>query len=342
MQDTKQFNEYQAYSHPLADFHAIELSKAPSEFSISENCVELLPHHFTEPEICKRSVVVCHDLHAFDVPWKYSDAVHMQKTLTNVIDAANAVVTHFPRTFYRLEHVTGIQKVGLYLTQAPLMLNTNKLSDTRELSTEGRQVLLYPAQLQEHKNHITLFEALKILKRQRYDFELWLSGSEFSTKATEAITKSISDLNLADDVRVLGNIADDELLQLYRICDAVVVPSLAEGGAYVGLEAIAAGCPVMLSDIESARLHANSVGAVVEWSDPTDAKDMANKIERILDYGRTFCYRDNRNARRQLMMQTWDQVARQWVQIIEWVRGAGQRPITKVDPDGGNIELSPP
>jgi glycosyltransferase involved in cell wall biosynthesis len=50
-------------------------------------------------------------------------------------------------------------------------------------------------------------------------------------------------------VRLLGRLADDDLVALYRAADVTVVPSLAlEGFGLVGLESLACGTPVVVSD----------------------------------------------------------------------------------------------
>jgi glycosyltransferase involved in cell wall biosynthesis len=48
-----------------------------------------------------------------------------------------------------------------------------------------------------------------------------------------------------DDVRWLDSLSGDELVQLYRESDALVVPSLCEGFGHVYLEAMSHGCAVV-------------------------------------------------------------------------------------------------
>ena len=86
---------------------------------------------------------------------------------------------------------------------------------------------------------------------------------------------------VAERFDFLGRISDERLVELYRECDAVIVPSMAEGGAYIPLEAIVAGKPVAVNDIDAARAHVASVGGEVIWFDGTDAEATAPRAPRM-------------------------------------------------------------
>ncbi len=96
--------------------------------------------------------------------------------------------------------------------------------------------LLYPARGWPHKNHAGLFAALRLLRAERPDLELVLTGY---------------DGPVPDGVRSLGRVSQDELVRLYRTAAAVVFPSLYEGFGQPPLEAMACGCPVACSDAAS-------------------------------------------------------------------------------------------
>jgi glycosyltransferase-like protein len=57
-------------------------------------------------------------------------------------------------------------------------------------------------------------------------------------------------LGLDGDVRVLGPVSDAELEDLYRAADVFVLPSVKEGFGLAVLEALAAGLPVVVSDLD--------------------------------------------------------------------------------------------
>ena len=57
-------------------------------------------------------------------------------------------------------------------------------------------------------------------------------------------------LRLGDDIVMLGTVSDEELPRWYHAADSFVFPSVSEGWGLVVLEALAAGLPVVASDIE--------------------------------------------------------------------------------------------
>ena len=57
-------------------------------------------------------------------------------------------------------------------------------------------------------------------------------------------------LRLGDDMVMLGTVSDEELPRWYHAADSFVFPSVSEGWGLVVLEALAAGLPVVASDIE--------------------------------------------------------------------------------------------
>jgi glycosyltransferase involved in cell wall biosynthesis len=58
------------------------------------------------------------------------------------------------------------------------------------------------------------------------------------------------ELDLGDSVRVLGPVTDAELESLYRAADLFALPSTKEGFGLAVLEALAAGLPAIVSDLD--------------------------------------------------------------------------------------------
>jgi glycosyltransferase involved in cell wall biosynthesis len=133
---------------------------------------------------------------------------------------------------------------------------------------EPRQpFLLYPAVAWPHKNHATLFEAFALLRRERPELRLVLTGAGHEK------------LRLPPGVESRGRVSDDELVELYRRAAALVFPSLYEGFGLPVLEAMACGCPVAAADATSLPEVA---GGAAELFDPRDREDLAAAIERAL------------------------------------------------------------
>ena len=295
--------------------------------------IELLPHHFQEPEFCGRSIGICYDLHVFDIPWKYGDgAESMQAKLRRSLTRADAVMTVFPRTFYAVEHIAGITLMNLFLTESPLLLDTRPTSSAprHDDADDGPRRLLYPAQLQEHKNHSALVEGCAALLARGHDVAVDCPGSEFRPSVTAELAELVASAALEDRVSFLGRVSDQELINLYASCDGVVVPSLAEGGAYVALEAIAAGKPVAVNRIDAARMHLEAMDGHVIWFDARDPHDTANAMEQLVTDDPAHWLALNAACRERISAASWVSVAAKWNTVIYMLDG-GPRPVLTVD-----------
>lgn len=124
--------------------------------------------------------------------------------------------------------------------------------------------LLYPARGWPHKNHARLFEALALLRRERPELELVLTGYEGP---------------VPNGARSLGRVAPDELVRLYRGAAAVVFPSLYEGFGQPPLEAMACGCPVACSNAASLP---EVCGGAARLFDPRSPEEIASAVDDVL------------------------------------------------------------
>jgi alpha-1,3-rhamnosyl/mannosyltransferase len=85
--------------------------------------------------------------------------------------------------------------------------------------------------------------------------------------------------SLGDRCRMLGHVSDAALAELYRRSAVFCYPSLAEGFGLPVLEAMAAGAPVLTSDVSSLP---EVGGDAVAYADPLDVTAIANGLKRLL------------------------------------------------------------
>jgi glycosyltransferase-like protein len=116
-------------------------------------------------------------------------------------------------------------------------------------------VFLSVGGVEPRKGSTFLFEALSRLKRatgRRVVLAL-MGGHSFQDYRDyrERALASLPglDLSLERDVRLLGTVADEEVPHWYAAADALAFPSLKEGWGLAVLEAMAAGLPVVTSDL---------------------------------------------------------------------------------------------
>lgn len=134
---------------------------------------------------------------------------------------------------------------------------------------------LYPAAAWPHKNHATLFRALRVLKKRGKARHLVLTGAA----SGRVNLRTLAEENGVDDcVTHLGFVEPSALLHLYRRAKLVTIPTLFEAGSFPMFEAFANGCPVVASSVCSLPAQADGAAILV---DPSDAAELAQAIDTV-------------------------------------------------------------
>lgn len=94
----------------------------------------------------------------------------------------------------------------------------------------------------------------------------------------EAIEREIANSPRHDEIKILDDVDDARLDQLYRRATAFVLPSLYEGLGFPPLEAAARGCPVLASDIPALR---ETLGESALFAPPDNEQLWARALEQI-------------------------------------------------------------
>lgn len=131
-----------------------------------------------------------------------------------------------------------------------------------------------------HKNHLTLFRALHLLKQRGQNIQLVCTGPTEDYRAPAyfgELQSAIADLKISDQVTILGMIPREDQIQLIRQCLFVVQPSLFEGLGQIVLECRSLGKPIIVSDIDAHLEH--QYGIVFQKNSP---ENLAEKIAALL------------------------------------------------------------
>ena len=136
--------------------------------------------------------------------------------------------------------------------------------------------LFYPAQFWEHKNHKNLLRAVASLKGEFPDVKLVLAGGKKNAYA--AVVALANELGLNGDVLFLGYVPDEDLAELYRRARALVYATYFGPCNIPPLEALAAGCPMALSDVAS---MPERVGDAALVFDPDSVGEIADCLRRL-------------------------------------------------------------
>lgn len=132
--------------------------------------------------------------------------------------------------------------------------------------------LLYTGRLAAEKGLPVLFESLRLLGQQKYDYELTLVGDGIERKSLEELARQ---MGIADRV-VFAGFASQEGVRDYLIqSDVFILPSFAEGVPVSLMEAMACGIPVIATYVGGIveLIEPDKTGLLVPPSDPVALRD---------------------------------------------------------------------
>lgn len=143
----------------------------------------------------------------------------------------------------------GIDPRKIVVMRRSSLLARHHISDEMArygLAWEGlpADFIFYPAMMFEHKNHVRLLRAIRILKDEGMTLNVVFSGRPVD-RITSMVQRCINELELTDNVKYLGEVNNRMLTALYRGAKLLVYPSMFEGLGLPILEAFNHDLPVL-------------------------------------------------------------------------------------------------
>lgn len=136
--------------------------------------------------------------------------------------------------------------------------------------------IFYPAQFWPHKNHLRLLEAISIVATSHPDIALVLSGGK--RHAFEQVQAYVRTLRLDAKVFFVGYVPDADLSGFYKRARALVMPTFFGPTNIPPLEALALGCPAIVSGVYG---MPEQCGDAALYFNPNCPKEMAAQISRV-------------------------------------------------------------
>ncbi len=129
---------------------------------------------------------------------------------------------------------------------APLCTSTPEEVERlrRRYAPNGEKILFYVGRITPEKGLSVLIKAMPHILRHFPHVRLLVAG-----KNSEQMHALVDELQISHAVELLGFITDATRNCLYNTVDAAIFPSLYEPFGIVALEAMAAGCNVIVSDV---------------------------------------------------------------------------------------------
>jgi glycosyltransferase involved in cell wall biosynthesis len=175
-------------------------------------------------------------------------------------------------------------------------------------------LLLCASTSHPHKNLDRLVDAFARFRLLRPEFRLIITGVRgFAAQKLEKVT--------GDAVDLAGWIPRANLYDLFRRAHAFVYPSAFEGFGMPVIEAMAAGIPLVCSDIEPLR---TLTGDAALRLDPADTDELVRALERITG-DQQLRERLTRAGRERASLFRWEQCARETLDAIYEATEAGPR-----------------
>ena len=181
----------------------------------------------------------------------------------------------------------------------------------------GNGHLLYVGNVKPHKNLRRLIDAYKLLHDEnRVNIPLKIVGEaeRFITGMPE-LKEEIANSPWSRWIEFTGWIDDRMLKDCYRQATALVQPSLYEGFGLPPLEAMACGCPCVVSNAASLP---EVCGDAALYCNPYDVNDIADKIYKVINDANLRLQLIERGYER-VKLFSWEKTARAFLNVIDEV-----------------------
>ena len=139
------------------------------------------------------------------------------------------------------------------------------------------EFVLSVGHIESRKNYPRLVQAVALLRDRGVSIPLIIIGNDSGER--RAIERSIKAASLSGQVRILSGLTDLEVGCAYKLCSLFAFPSAYEGFGIPILEAMAAGRPMVLSDIPVFREITQDRSVYFPYD---DVGLMAEAIETVL------------------------------------------------------------
>ncbi|WP_214759650.1 glycosyltransferase family 4 protein [Exiguobacterium sp. s129] len=212
--------------------------------------------------------------------------------LTDTIVTINEEDYSRAQTF-KTSHTYRIPGIGVD-TKRIEQVKINRPQKRRSFGVEAEAdfVLLSVGELNENKNHETIIRAISSLHDPTIRY--WIAGTGDGRERLEQV---IQELGLEDRVRLLG--FRDDVFEIMKAADCFVFPSKREGLGMAALEAMAAGLPIITSNIHG--INDYSVDGVTGFKcAPNDVEGFARAIQTMrfdFDLSRQMGLRNTESAK---------------------------------------------
>ncbi len=266
----------------------------------------------------KKTIVTCHDLTA---PYWMEQHVRLgvkkrirhfvEKWRLRFLKRAAEIIAVSESTKHDLITILGIPESHIEVIYEGIDPMFKRIAKKTEIKLP-KKFLLNVGSTYTNKNMEGLIRIFSLYAKLDPDMWLVKAGDPW----TNDQLRLISEFEYSSRIVHIGFVKQEDLPLIYSQATALLQPSLAEGFGFTPLEAMACGCPVIVSDIPAHREIVQKAGLYISLQDyEVDAK----KIHSFL-HNRTLVgqYRDNGTIRSK--KYTWQKTAQETHELYYQIR----------------------
>jgi glycosyltransferase involved in cell wall biosynthesis len=264
-----------------------------------------------------RQVITIHDLLAMRFPSQYRlQHYYFAYVLPQLIKRASAVVVVSEATRKDVHRFYDVAADKVSVVHGAVDEHFGPVSDRDQVNIKARYglkdyILVVGASF-PHKNIVRALEAFDSLQSTRSNIELVIAGGR--PEYIAVLREKVRDLN-ARAVKFIGYVPLQDLPALYAAAELLLYPSLYEGFGLPPLEAMACGCPVVISNTPSLSEICGDAGYYVEAE---DVQSIADGLSAVL-VDPNLAKRLRAAGLQRVQLYSWDKTAREVLRVLESV-----------------------
>ena len=278
-----------------------------------------IPHYNAPWFLPKNSVVTVHDLTQF-LFLEYFNGIKRlaaKVVLRNTLKKVGRIVADSESTAkdiisYYPEFADKVRVIHLGISNDFKPLSEEDII-TFKKSKGIKDYILYVGNRKPTKNIKKLVEAFNMVRIKYNNLKLIIIGGKFSE--VDEVDEAVKYLDLRNNIIEVIEVSDEELHRYYCGARLLVHPSLYEGFGFTPLEAMACGCPAVVSNTSSLP---EVCGDAAVYFDPYDVSDMVKKIQLVLE---NHALRDSmiKKGLKQACQFTWQRCAEETLNVFREV-----------------------
>jgi len=229
-----------------------------------------------------QTVLTIHDIRGVNPDTPFFEHIAFNLTLRKSLSTADHVITVSEAMKHDiLDFCPGTDVSVVHNGLDPSLFELVTQSDMQTMRQKfdlPQEFLLAVGHFERRKNYMRLIDAMANLRERGCACNLVIIGNDSGERID--VEKKIALLHLSDNIRILSGLSDLEVRSVYKLCTLFVFPSAYEGFGIPILEAMAAGVPMVLSDIPVFREITRNQGV---YFPNDDSVRMADAIEQMLE-----------------------------------------------------------